>query len=396
MVGVATALALQARGHDCLLLDRRAPGEETSYGNAGLIQAEAAEPYALPWRVWDLARMAVGYRNAVALDPRALPGQAGALLRYWWQSRPASHARISRTYARLIAEAVPTHAPLIAEAGADNIIHRDGYWDAYRTPGAFDAALQEAERMRERHDCAFTPHDGDALGRAEPALERRLAGAILWSETWRCSAPGELVAAYARLFVARGGTIATGDAMSLEQVGKGWRAAGQEAERAVVALGPWSPELLARFGYRVPMVRKRGHHLHFAGTHGLRRALVDAENSTVLAPMRQGLRVATGAAFSTSAPAALPRQLRRGEVTARELLPIGEAVEPAAWSGTRPCLPGMLPLVREAPRHPGLWLHFGHGHHGFTLGPATAERLARAMEGEAEAVARLDGGLLGH
>ena len=44
MVGVSTALALQARGHEVTLADRRAPGQETSYGNAGVIQVEAAEP----------------------------------------------------------------------------------------------------------------------------------------------------------------------------------------------------------------------------------------------------------------------------------------------------------------------------------------------------------------
>ena len=39
MVGVGAALALQARGRDVALIDRRgAAGRETSYGNAGLIE----------------------------------------------------------------------------------------------------------------------------------------------------------------------------------------------------------------------------------------------------------------------------------------------------------------------------------------------------------------------
>ena len=40
MVGTCTALHLQQRGADVTLIDRREPGEETSYGNAGLIQRE--------------------------------------------------------------------------------------------------------------------------------------------------------------------------------------------------------------------------------------------------------------------------------------------------------------------------------------------------------------------
>ena len=45
MVGVATALHLRQRGRDVILVDRRPAGRETSYGNAGIIQREAVEPY---------------------------------------------------------------------------------------------------------------------------------------------------------------------------------------------------------------------------------------------------------------------------------------------------------------------------------------------------------------
>lgn len=45
MVGVGTALALQAQGFSVTLADRSAPGRETSFGNAGIIQVEAVEPW---------------------------------------------------------------------------------------------------------------------------------------------------------------------------------------------------------------------------------------------------------------------------------------------------------------------------------------------------------------
>ncbi len=38
MVGVAAALHLQQRGRDVMLIHRRGAGEETRYGNAGIIQ----------------------------------------------------------------------------------------------------------------------------------------------------------------------------------------------------------------------------------------------------------------------------------------------------------------------------------------------------------------------
>ena len=48
MVGISAAMALQARGRSVVLADRRGAAEETSYGNAGLIQREGIVPYSFP------------------------------------------------------------------------------------------------------------------------------------------------------------------------------------------------------------------------------------------------------------------------------------------------------------------------------------------------------------
>ena len=134
------------------------------------------------------------------------------------------------------------------------------------------------------------------------------------------------------------------------------------------------------------MILKQGYHRHFAARERPSRPIMLADQSAVLSPMIAGLRLATAVELP-GRPRPDHRQLRRAEQAARRLLDLGDPVEEIPWTGTRPCLPGMLPLVREAPRHPGLWLHFGHGHQGFTLGPATAWRLAEAMEGDPQAVA---------
>ncbi len=48
IVGVCVALHLQQRGRSVILVDRKAPGEETSYGNAGLIERSSVVPYGAP------------------------------------------------------------------------------------------------------------------------------------------------------------------------------------------------------------------------------------------------------------------------------------------------------------------------------------------------------------
>ena len=174
--------------------------------------------------------------------------------------------------------------------------------------------------------------------------------------------------------------------MSLMPTRTGWSLATSEgrldAECAVVALGPWSPDLLRRFGYRFALVRKRGYHRHYRGDSALRLPLVDKANGYALAPMARGLRLTTGAEFTGPDAPATPVQLRRAETAARQLLALGEPLEPEPWFGTRPCMPDMLPVVGPAKRHAGLWMNFGHGHQGFTLGPITGRLLADLMSGE--------------
>ena len=48
IVGISAALHLAKRGLSVVLVDRRGPGEETSYGNAGVIEGNTLFPHAFP------------------------------------------------------------------------------------------------------------------------------------------------------------------------------------------------------------------------------------------------------------------------------------------------------------------------------------------------------------
>ncbi|MEC9432104.1 MAG: FAD-dependent oxidoreductase [Pseudomonadota bacterium] len=390
MVGVSAALALQAAGRAVTLVDRGQPGRETSYGNAGIIQAEAVEPYALPLSPLTLLRMGLKRDNALNYHLASMPGHLPGLLRYFWNSRTSRHRAISVTYRALAEGATAAHAPLIEAAGAGALIRREGFRQIYRTQDKLDAEIREVERLRRDYGVGATVLDGDALAAAEPNIKRRLAGAVQWNDAWTCSDPGGLTAAYAQLFAARGGALVSGDAASLTAEGAGWKVTTEHgpvsAPDVVVALGPWSPALLAGFGYRVSMVRKRGYHRHHRCEAGPVLPLMDADYSAVLSPMRLGLRVLTGAELASEGKPITPVQLLKAEAGAAELFDIGAPVENQPWTGVRPCLPDMLPMIGAAPRHKGLWFDFGHGHQGFTQGPVSAEVLVRAMAGERDPV----------
>lgn len=386
MVGVSTALALQQRGRQAVLLDRRPPGRETSYGNAGFIQREAVQPYAFP-RTWQaLWRVATGQGNDVHVHWTALPALADRLMRYWQSSAPTPYAHTCAAYARLIAHCITEHEPLIAAAGAQHLVRKDGWLQLYRQPALLETALRDAAQVAQAHGLDWAALDGTALHQLEPGLRETPAGAIHWRDPWTISDPGALVEHYAALFVQRGGRIVEGDADSLQQTASGWRVktgdGALEAEAAVLALGPWAEAHTQRLGYRLPLFIKRGYHRHYQGGGTLRRPVLDTDHGVVLTPMQRGLRLTTGAEFARADAPATPVQLQVAERAAERLLGLGQPVEAQPWLGARPCSVDMLPVIGPAPRHHGLWFHFGHGHQGFTLGPASARLLAERMCGQ--------------
>ena len=138
----------------------------------------------------------------------------------------------------------------------------------------------------------------------------------------------------------------------------------------MIALGPWSDVLTQALGYDLPLAVKRGYHMHYrpAGEARLNHPVLDTERGYFLAPMRQGIRLTTGAEFARRDAIKTPVQLGRAEPIARDLFPLAERLDTEPWMGARPCTPDMLPIIGKAPRHANLWFAFGHAHHGLTLG----------------------------
>lgn len=386
MVGVSTALALQERGHRVTLVDRNPNCLETSYGNAGIIQREAVMPYGFPrdWRI--LARVAFGRANEARYHFRGLARMATHLARYWTNSAPAAYAPIADAYERLIAHCLTEHGRWMREAGGEDLVSKKGWLQSYRTQALFGAAADQALRVAERAELACEVLDAVALSRAQPALRASMAGAIHWRDSWSVSEPAELVERYAALFASKGGSFLVGDARTLRAQGRGWAvntASGVvDAEHAVIALGPWSDKLTQALNYRLPLFIKRGYHRHYRQGASLALPMLDFEMGVMLAPMKRGTRLTTGAEFAAHEAPATPVQLRRAEQSSRGLFDLGEPVEEQPWMGARPCTVDMKPVIGAAPRHRGLWFNFGHGHQGFTLGPVSGRLLAELIDGE--------------
>lgn len=389
MVGVSAALHLQARGRSVTLVDRHdAAGEETSYGNAGLIERASVFPYMFPRELGVILRHALRRAPEARYRIADLPATLPWLLKYFMASSPAGALRSARSALPLITRSLSEHEALITEAGVPDLLRRMGWIKLFRSARSFDTALAQAERAKSFGGVESDILDAAGIAAREPYLQGDFAGAIHWPQPGFVPDPGSLAKAYAALLLRKGGMFRSGDARTLEQASGGWRVTTADgaviARDVVVALGPWSDLVFRPLGYRIPFAVKRGYHLHVApaGNAVLNHPVLDSDQGFLLAPMNRGIRITTGVEFAsrdappdfTQIEAALPR--------ARGLFPLGDAIDATSWKGARPCLPDMLPIIGPAPRHQGLWFDFGHQHHGLTLGPASGRLLAEMITGE--------------
>jgi D-amino-acid dehydrogenase len=389
IVGISAALHLQARGRDVVVVDRLGVAAgETSYGNTGIVQSEAIFPYVFPRNPRDIARAALNRDPRAHIHYAALPAIAPWLWRYFLASAPRTRLAGAMAMRPLVARSVVEHEALAAPAGAGVLLGKTGWIKAFRTERGRQAALTEVDELKP-YGVTAEILDRARLLALEPHLSDVAAGGVYFSAPSTTPDPGALVRAYAELFAARGGRLLVGEARSLEQTGAGWSiAAGEariEASQAVIALGPWSPDVLAALGYRIPLGVKRGYHMHFGaeGNATLSHPVLDAEYGYVLTPMARGIRMTTGAEFARRDDPPSSAHFDRLEPFARAFFPLAERRDAQLWMGSRPCLPDMLPVIGAAARHKGLWFDFGHQHLGLTLGPVSGLLLAQMMTGEA-------------
>ncbi len=388
MVGVSAALHLQARGRDVALIDRHgAAGLETSFGNAGLIERASIFPYLFPRDPAKLVRYALNLLPEAHYHLSALPQVAPWLWRYYRESAADRAMKTADAVRPLIERCLDEHEALIELAGAGDLLRKTGWLKLYRSAATMQAGMADVERLR-AYGLRIDMLDAKALKEREPDISGAF-GAVHYRDPASVADPSRLAQAYADLFVARGGRFLTGDARDLQEAPDGrWSVGAHDgrlhARDLVVALGPWSDVVYRPLGYDFPLAVKRGYHMHYETRGGARlnHPVLDADVGYVLAPMTRGVRLTTGVEFARRDSEPTPVQIELTESHARKLLPLGERLDAKPWMGCRPCLPDMLPIVGQAPRHAGLWFDFGHQHHGFTLGPVCGRLIAELMTGE--------------
>jgi D-amino-acid dehydrogenase len=384
IVGVSVAYAARQNGLSVVLVDRSEPGSETSYGNAGVLSSGSIFPFNKPSLFSALPHYLANRHAELRWDPRWAARNVGWLVRFLANATPSHVKPRAMALHGLIGASLKQHREWIVKSGAAARLRESGWLKAWRSDGVVAAKAEQA--LLAAYGIQSEVLDHQAISALEPGILPAYKVGLLHTQTASVDSPGGVTKAYAQAVAASGGRIVQSEIKAIAPEADGWRvvltSGAIAARHVVVALGPWSAELLRPLGYRVPLAFERGYHREFKPNpaRSLHRPIHDADGSFVMTPMENGIRITSGVELTArDAPSSLA-QLDAVVPLARGVVEFGEAVG-ETWRGARPTLPDSLPMIGAAPGHSGLWLAFGHQHIGFTTGPATGAAIAAMIAG---------------
>ncbi len=386
IVGICTALSLAERGVPVQVIDQGEPGQETSYGNAGVISPWSIIPQAQPglWRrIPSMMRGPYRPLNVrLGVWPRMLPWGLAFLRR----GTEASVRQAADAMEILCGPSIELYRRHLEGTGEDLLVRDSAYFHAFRD--GHRATLDALDyRIRREKGAELELVDAEGLRRAEPALSRDFAGAVVIHGQARARAPGRLARVLAEKACALGARFETARVTALSRgAGARWtvHAEGRsfDAARIVVAMGAWSADLLRPLGIKLPLVAERGYHVEFPepGVE-INNSVMDTDAKIVASSMEGGARFAGQAEFGRLDDPPDPAIHARITRLARAMFPDLGGPVPRTWMGRRPSFPDSLPAIGAFEGHPGLHAVFGHSHWGLMMAPKSGEIVADLLTG---------------
>ena len=387
IVGICCALSLRERGASVRLVDRAAPGQEASFGNAGVISPWSVIPQSMPGIWKSIPSMLLRRDGPLSVRPSFWPKMIPWGLRFLSQSGESSVRATSDAMELLCQPSVMLYRRHLEGTGHEDLVVDSCYVHAFRDADA--ARLADLGYLIRKEKGADLELIGaDVLHQVEPALSQEFKAAILIKGQARARAPGKIAEVLAQKAKVLGVEFVQAEIKGVSLRDGGWRLETSgvpiDTHKIVMAAGVWSGELLKSLGLKSPMVAERGYHVEFPNaTAVLNNSVMDVDAKIVASSMLDGLRIAGSSEFGAIDAPADPRKKALLEKQARAMLPGLEAEDMRFWMGQRPSMPDSLPALGPVRGHNGLFAAFGHSHYGLMMAPKTGELIADLIAGVA-------------
>jgi D-amino-acid dehydrogenase len=394
VIGVSCAWQLAQAGHRVTVVERQpAAALETSYANAGEVSPGYSAPWAGPGVPIKAIKWLLMQHRPLVIRPHFdlnLLRWGAAMLRNCTAARyEVNKGRMVRLaeYSRDCLRA------LRADTGIAYDERMQGTLQLFRTQAQLDGAAVDIAILQ-RYGVGHELLDRDGCIRHEPALahvrDKFVGGLRLpGDETGDCFKFTQNLAALAaqRGVQFRWGTKIERLSFKGQQIDGVVTDAGTlKADAYLVALGSFSPLLLAPLGIRIPVYPVKGYSITvpIADAGGAPESTVMDETHKV-AVTRLGDRIRVGGTAELAGYTLKLHEARRATLAhvVSDLFPQGGDVSRAEfWCGLRPMTPDGTPVVGGT-RLPNLFLATGHGTLGWTMAAGTGRVMADLISGRA-------------
>lgn len=390
VIGTCSAWYLARAGFEVTVIDRQpAPAQETSFANAGQISPGYASPWAAPGIPLKALKWLFSRHAPLAIKPGLDP------LQYVWLAqmlRNCTAARYAVNKARMVRLSEYSRDcldELRAETGIDYEGRQLGTTQLFRTQAQLDGAAKDIAVL-EQYGVPYELLDRDGIIRVEPALAGTgdlLAGALRLphDQTGDCLL---FTRRLAEMATAVGVEFRFGNTIEALEA-DGDRIAGvridgrrETADRYVLALGSYSPRLVAPLGMRLPVYPLKGYSLTLPITDVAMApvsTILDESFKVAITRFDNRIRVGGMAEVAGFDPSLPVRRRATLEKVVNDLYPRGGDLARAEfWTGLRPATPDGTPVV-GATGYGNLFLNTGHGTLGWTMACGSGRYLADLM-----------------
>ena len=380
IVGICSALSLAERGVQVQVIDRSAPGRETSYGNAGIISPWSIIPQSLPGTWRQIPKMMFGQHKPLSARLSVWPKMIPWGIQFLRNGTEEKVRKTSDAMEFLCGPCVELYRRHLVGTNAEHLIADAMYVHAFRDGSRASLTSIDYDIRREKGaEMELIGHD--ELRRLEPAISPDFKAAVLIKGQARATSPGRICDALSEKARSLGVTFKEMHVRAVERSENGWNVQGDietfSTGKLVLALGVWSADILKSLGYDIPMMAERGYHMEYPDPGiEVMNSVMDVDAKCVGSSMYDGFRFAGQAEFARIDDP--PDERKKGHLNAlaKAAFPGLNAAGPRFWMGHRPSLPDSLPVLQELTSEPGLYLNFGHSHYGLMMAPKSGELIA--------------------
>jgi glycine/D-amino acid oxidase-like deaminating enzyme len=381
IIGISTALALQAAGRDVFVLDRQDEKAKASEMNAGAFAFSDIVPLATPGIMRKAPKWLLDPLGPLSIPPSYAFKIAPWMLRFWRASWPDRYRTSLVAQAALMNLSRSALDRQVQATEGENLLRREGQLQLFEGEREFRQNLPAWE-LRRQNDIRFELlKSREAIADIQPGLHPRFTHAGFTPDWVNACDPAHWLEHLTDAFKARGGRVEASDVAALNSEQDSVRLhcaeGGFLARQVIISAGAWSHNLAKSTDDRFPLETERGYNTTLPdGAFDLKTHLTFSSHGFVVSRINGGVRV--GGAVELGG-LNLPAKFKRADVLlnkAKTFLPELNTSGGKQWMGFRPSLPDSLPIIDRSPKDPRVIYAFGHGHLGLTQSAGTAELVA--------------------